>query len=88
MTKAQMIRSVDNDSSFAMTNQMVKDEVRRRWGAAVSSSEIINCLGAFHKRLEIQGYSDLLLEHAQNYLTLVGDLHLAKTLLAKVVHDV
>ena len=85
MTKAEAIRKV-TDNNLALSNQQIRDEVRERFGLDVQSNHIIGVIGPFHKRVHLAGYSDLLLEKARDYALAVGDDHLAKTLLQRVLN--
>ena len=80
MKKTNAIRAVVN-KNWALTNQQIKDVVYLRYGLTVQTNEIINTIGPFHKRLQIAGHSKELISKAKEYLILIGDFQLSRSLL-------
>ena len=80
MKKTQAIREVITNN-FALTNQQIKDRVYLEYGLAVQTNEIINTIGPYHQRIQIAGYSKILVAKAKDYLMLVGDYQLSRNLL-------
>ncbi|WP_237227649.1 hypothetical protein [Rubinisphaera sp. JC750] len=80
MKKTHAIRIVAKED-ISQTNQQIKDAVFAKYGLAVQTNEIINTLGAYEKRRDAAGFSPLLIQRAKQFLRLVGDFRLSKTLL-------
>lgn len=72
MNKAEMIRNVV-EQNFTLTHQAVKDSVKRKYGAEVSTNQIINAVGSLNSRLVVHGYREHLLKKASEFVKTCGD---------------
>ena len=78
------IRAVaDRDST--LTTSAVRQAVKDRFGVTVSSSQVINAIDSFQKRISRSpDHYALLKEVAEKYLRTVGDRSLARQLISEV----
>lgn len=81
MNKAEMIREVVGTLGIGASNQEIKAAVMKKHRRIVTSAQIINTVGAQQKRLAATKLTADLEQAASRYLSLVGDIAFAKTLL-------
>ena len=73
------------DRSSTLTNVQIRDEVRNRFGVEVTSSQIINAIGAYHQRLNNNPAHITYLENlTRDFIRSIGDRKLARQLVGSV----
>lgn len=82
MNKSTMIKEAVNALGIGATNQEIKAYILKKHKRLVSSSQIVNTIGAHKKRIASTKISVDMERAAVRYLSLVGDFSMAKSLLA------
>lgn len=73
MSRAEAIRAAAK-ADLSMTNTQIRAEVERRYGYQVSSSEIVNQLGAHKDRQHLGRATSRLVALAGDFVTKVGSV--------------
>ena len=81
LKKSQAIRDIVAKHGMGLTNLEIRNLCLSEHRLHVHANHVNSVVGSFHERIAISGYSSDLLNAARKYISLVGNLPLAKKIL-------